>query len=239
MDKKFHLAVLLCLSACTEIPVTTATSQGILTADAFPPFVLLQTRDDARLLGHRPLSDVSSLMATENGRLTLSFLVACALPGNATFLSDGFEFFGELGLAPSWPNRALYLDEQREVSACLFARLNLEGLIVTISLRGPSLPTSAHERQSWAAQEGAFWGNLFAPKLRWYACRGTAPADLGAMGDRKCAQEDPIHPGMTMCGLSYQGTCADVCTMNAHGVMRSCNGAHQVITSFLLSDGQD
>ena len=53
---------------------------------------------------------VTDLMATSDGREVLSFIVSCALPDGTTLVAKDadnidHEFFGEIGLAPSWLDR--------------------------------------------------------------------------------------------------------------------------------------
>ena len=83
------------------------------------------------------------LLATEDGREVLSFIVSCALPETVTLFAtatDGtvYEFFGDLGLASEWLDHPLREAGRGWVSACLFARVNRHVLAQPISMRGPN-----------------------------------------------------------------------------------------------------
>lgn len=231
--RQYLLAALVWVTACVEAPATHISSQEIITADGLQPSVMLAHREEIRRLGRVALSDHSALMETSDGQLVLSFLVACALPSEATFIAhDGngleFDFFGESGLAKHWIERQLRPEEERAVSACIFAHITTEDLVTPLSIRGVNLATSSDERSTWTEQEGAFWGDMFTPRLQWSACRGTA-----ALQDRQCTEQDPTKHKQTLCGMSYAGLCSNVCN-GARGVYRSCDHEQQVITTYLL-----
>lgn len=164
---------------------------------------------------------VGELLETADGREVLSFLVSCALPDGTSIVAtadDGteYEFPGGVGLVPSWTHRPLDGAEKRWISACLFARVNAHGVEVTISLRGPNraLDVSPEEAAGWPLEEGAFYGDYFtAPDepIVWIACRGRdqAAGETGGLVDRDCAEPDPTNPGLTQCGFTFAGDCAD------------------------------
>jgi hypothetical protein len=149
-----------------------------------------------------------------DGREVLTYIIGCAVPEGTTVVgtdSTGldYEFFGELGLAPHWIDHELDHNGMGWVSACLFARVNAFDVAVPISMRGPSraLLASADEISSWTLEEGAFYGNYFAPAdrpIEWFACRGH---DDTTAEDRVCTQPDPANPGKTLCGFNDAGTC--------------------------------
>jgi hypothetical protein len=156
------------------------------------------------------------LIETEDGREVLTYTVSCALPDGVTLTgtdSHGtqYEFPGELGLAPQWLDHPLTQAGKGWVSACLFARVNVHGVPVEISMRGPSsaLAVSPDEQASWTLQEGAFYGNYFtAPgqPIDWNACRGR-DSEQAQRFERACAQPDPQNPGKTLCGFNFAGDC--------------------------------
>ncbi|MBA3463426.1 MAG: hypothetical protein H0T46_25955 [Deltaproteobacteria bacterium] len=168
------------------------------------------------------LSSMSDLLATEEGQELLGYIVSCALPEGTVLeakdpvTGDPLEFFGGLGLATRWLDKALDKKGKRWVSACLYARVNLHDVTVPISMRGPhrGLVTTPEELTGWTKQEGAFYGDYFRPlsePIEWIACRGKdqAAGEAGGLSERDCAEPDPANPGKTMCGFTYAGDCGD------------------------------
>lgn len=162
----------------------------------------------------------TALLATEDGREVLSYVISCAIPSDVSLIGKyagvTYEFQGDIGLAPDWLKRPLRETEQRWVSACLISRVNLFGISVSISIRGPhaSLKVGEIEARDYSAEEGAFFGNVFTPAddpIIWNACRGREQA-VGESGDlalRDCTEPDPANPGFTLCGFKFAGDCAD------------------------------
>jgi hypothetical protein len=163
---------------------------------------------------------VADLMATSDGREVLTFIVSCALPEGTTLVAKDaadveHEFFGEIGLAPSWLSRPLNQEDRGWVSACLFARVTRGGLVTNpISLRGPhaALAATPEEAATWSLEEGAFYGYYFAPAAQpilSLACRGKdqAAGEIGGLIERDCAEPDPLDPTHTQCGFTYAGDC--------------------------------
>ena len=160
------------------------------------------------------------LLSTEDGREVLSYVIGCAIPSDVTLTGEHegvtYEFPGDIGLASRWVTHALDEGEQRWVSACLISRVNLFGISVSISIRGPhaSLKVSEGEARDYAAEEGAFFGNVFTPgdePIILNACRGRdqATSEGGDLELRDCTEPDPANPGLTMCGFVDAGDCAD------------------------------
>lgn len=232
-----ELSILVMLSACTQTPDTSTTNAPILT-ESFdsPDFVTLHRVGAIKAASHKVAAErisptqfavspaTDDLMSTEESRVLLSLLVGCALPptesliGKVTFEGVNFdlEFFGEIGLAPHWLHRPLDREERGWISACVFSHLNIHAEEIPISMRGTKRQLSAplEERQSFPVQEGAFWGDMFAEQLAWFACRGegllTLPLPSGLV-DRDCAKQDPSNPALTLCGLSFAGNCSSLC----------------------------
>ena len=188
-----------------------------------------------------------ALLATENGREVLSFIVACALPEAVTVFAtaaDGtvYEFFGELGLASEWLDHPLREAGRGWVSACLFARVNDYGVPEALSMRGQNkaLAVSPAEAATFTFEEGAFYGDYFvtqgAPVE--IACRGEGQAsgELGGLVLRDCTEPDPADPTHTRCDFSYAGDCGDFAPEHAckqfspHDFYRKCQD-HPVGTS--------
>jgi hypothetical protein len=164
---------------------------------------------------------LQEMLESEDGLEVLAFIVSCALPGDVTLLATGadgtdYTFYGDLGLASEWLDHPLRESGQGWVSACLFARLNAAGLPTALSLRGqhPMLTTTPQEEAVFTLEEGAYYGNYFAPAsgmAAWIACRGEDQAfgEYGSLLLRDCAEPDPSNPTQTECGLSWAGDCGD------------------------------
>jgi hypothetical protein len=140
---------------------------------------------------------------------------ACTVGGSASdaYCSNGTcTFSGGVGVAPKWVDHKLDSAGQGWVSACVFARVNAHDTAEAISLRGsnPALTISVPESETYTAEEGAFYGNLFtdAPDVDWNACSGE---NNGVAHDqlRECATENPATPGKTYCDFNYTGPCRD------------------------------
>lgn len=211
-----------------------------------PPSAIQDNLAKAVLAANSPLSFAGSsgLLATHGSRTLLRYLVMCALPAGGSLVTQeeeggaGETFPGELGLAASWATLPLDADQRRWVSACLLAKTNLAGVVVSVSNSGPhpELWTTPQELLDYPAEEGAFYGDVFANVPEAHACRGSGPDDAGGMINRRCAVADPDHPGLTLCGFAYAGFCADACLGKVDGEFYSgCDGlagrADQVITT--------
>jgi hypothetical protein len=136
-----------------------------------------------------------------------SYLVGCALPEGETvsYRIDGTEytFGGDLGLAPEWKWHACGEHCQRWVSACLLARVNKKGEHVQISMRGenPGLALEPRELQDYQMVEGAYYGNLFAPRHPAYACYPSrTPALVRVCGE-----------SLADCPMQVVGPCEQAC----------------------------
>lgn len=217
------------VAACTEPVESTATSTLVSSNRIFANGIAINrlklgqlSLDQlaiSQLNGTQQLNVSDEKLLSDTGtREVLSLIVSCAMPLGITLTATSgdvdYEFPGEVGLAPNWLLRPLEAVDQRWVSACMFARVNANAVVVPVSLRAshPALRTSADERAAWTVEEGAFYGNFFADPsqpLSWYACRGAGQAagEFGGLIDRDCTEPDPDHPGQTLCGFTYAGDC--------------------------------
>ncbi|AKT39457.1 hypothetical protein [Chondromyces crocatus] len=164
--------------------------------------------------------------AGQLSRQFLHYAVGCALESGQSFTlpwtdTDGAvrheTYAGELGLIDSWKSRPLKVVEQRLVSACLAARVNLHGVSVTISIRSPQkalkLNPSSTELQDFPQVEGAFWGNLFAPTPQLFACHNSATIGNSRAWQRDCTTGYLNEEGeLEACGpIQIVGACSEVC----------------------------
>jgi hypothetical protein len=233
---RLFIVTITLLAACAEVPEESTwgaeLTQNRITTNRITANQITANRITAnritanRITANRITSDrievsssVDELLATADGQVLFEVIVGCALPKTVTLVArvDGteLEFHGEIGLAPDWLHHALDLKGQGWVTACLLARVNATGIELNISIRGTHhvLKADAAEREKYPLEEGAFYGNVFVPldqPIVWIACRGAdqAAGELGGLVDRDCAEPDPAHPGLTVCGFTFAGDCA-------------------------------
>src|SRR5262245_16012580 len=187
-----------------EIPARAAMTRNRLAANRLAANRLAANRLAANRLAANALSSTkleantatAEILATEDGRDVYAYLVSCALPdgvsiqavvpgaADSPYCNNGTcTFPGNMGLADYWVDHKLNPHGQRWVSACVLARVNNFDIAEGISLRGAhdSLTFTSAELQTYTAQEGAFFGNIFtgdAP-IDWNACRGEDKAATG------------------------------------------------------------
>lgn len=218
-------------TACVDEPDVSTRTQGVLEGNAIAingiaingialNGIAINGIAINQLSNNLYLMASNNLISTTEGREVLKYVIGCAIPSGITLTGSyagvTYNYVGELGLSPSWLDRGLRESEQRWVSACLLARVNRFGVPVSISLRGAhkALKVTEAEARDYSVEEGAFYGNVFqavAAPMVWNACRGRdqAAGDDGTLDLRDCAEPDPAHPGLTLCGFSYAGDCAD------------------------------
>ena len=134
-------------------------------------------------------------------------------------------FRGSLGLAPAWEDRALTIEEERWVSACLYALTNKFGKTIPVSLRAkhPKLDTgtlSEEERRLFTLHEGGFFGNFFAEHPTAYVCIGDGMienSEAPVLRDRVCAMPaaapGPNGRPISECGFLVTGSCRTMSTV--------------------------
>jgi len=209
-----------------EPPETEAVPR--ITLNSLTPSALASTE----LVTDRLTAASAAAMGTsKDARKVLAYAVGCALNSaqSISFAVDGTAFAdnGTVGIAQMWLARGLTASEAAWVSACVFARVNLESQPISVSTIGTTtaLSPTAIERATYAIEEGAFWGNAFVDlgALAAYSCDGVDQAANDTYGDlpaRQCAQ--PSSPGsqVSPCGMNYAGLCTAVC--KAHSPYANC-----------------
>ncbi len=170
----------------------------------------------------------ASMLNTSGSRQVLEYLIGCALPSGQAFTvnagSQTFVFQGDVGLAKSWKQNKLSAKEKRWISACMLARINNQGQLMKISLRGPhhALHVTQAETSRFNQEEGVFYGDIFtgtAPVVGW-SCRGAAQAagegqEGSALSYRDCAEpggtrtggDEVPDDGNNQCGWGYAEDC--------------------------------
>jgi len=156
------------------------------------------------------LASNTGLMTTTLGRITVSYLVRCALPlGHVITKKDqngtSYTFAGLIGVAPSWENSACDTACQESVSACVMAHLNVAGIHVPIWLDSPVSAIGRGTSSSFPNEEGTFFGNIFitnsSGRVPAYYCegggfaRGIVPGRLGATTSAAGIFTNPIGSG--------------------------------------------
>lgn len=142
------------------------------------------------------LSSTVGLMTTAAGRLTVKYLVRCALPANDALMKQDqngvtYTFPGELGLAPAWKDGACDLSCQQALSACMLAHVNTTGVHIPLWLVSPNPAIGWGTDPQYPNREGTFFGNIFAPnagsgRVDAFYCNGpgfstdVVPGRLGA-----------------------------------------------------------
>ncbi|MBK6848569.1 MAG: putative Ig domain-containing protein [Proteobacteria bacterium] len=154
-------------------------------------------------LAPRPTSNALS-------RELLRYVIGCALPlGTALRIDAGAgseAFQGQLGLAPRWQTRSCDGACRALVSACVLARTNALGLAVPIAwaATAPGRLPAAQLSAEGLRLEGAFYGDLFAPRPMLLACAGAAA--VGPAADGRSCTTSPAA-----CGFTIAGPCAELC----------------------------
>jgi hypothetical protein len=142
------------------------------------------------------LSSTVGLMTTPSGRMTVQYLVRCALPvGDAITKQDqtgaSYVFPGQLGLAPGWKNGSCDTSCQEAMSACMLAHVNTSGVHIPLWLVSPNAAIGWGMSPQYPNREGSFFGNIFYPNatsklVDAFYCNGpgfstdTVPGRLGA-----------------------------------------------------------
>ncbi|HXI54518.1 MAG TPA: hypothetical protein VNO55_00535 [Polyangia bacterium] len=133
-------------------------------------------------------------MSTAGGRMTVSYLVRCALPvGKKITKQDAnnnwYTYAGAIGLAPQWETGACDSSCQEAISACMMAHINTSGVHIPLWLDSPMTAIGWGTNAQYPNREGTFFGNLFTPNsagtLDAFYCNGpgfdkdTVPGRLG------------------------------------------------------------
>lgn len=200
-----------------------------LTHNALAPFELASKATALQQLSASALS--SSAMASNAlssdgyGLQLMKYMVRCALPddvcmnvqSNANDSNVPSEctggtchLCGNLGVSPSWQSGGLSLADERWVSACLLAHVNVNHVSIEISARDavsgriPSAPSS--EISQFPKSEAAFYGNVFRTgpggTFEKYVCNaGASQVPSG----RVCGL-NASNAGQ--CGMTFKGSCA-------------------------------
>jgi hypothetical protein len=136
-------------------------------------------------------------LASSQKRSLLGFITECALKKDQFLITESenftFEFYGRLGIAPSWNgfSNSLTETEQRWVSSCVLARVNYFGTPVPFNLRtvaksGLYTPVTEAELDEFPYYEGGYFGNIFHSPQKKYVCQGDTPKTILVGKNRIC-----------------------------------------------------
>lgn len=238
--------VLSALAGCAEQPSDMATDSedlqadnGLKTINGLKAHNGLATLDNgvsvgASLKSATGLSSTSGLMTTSDGRVTVSYLVKCALPaGHSITKNDqygrSYTFTGGIGVAPAWETGGISAPDERWLSACMLALVNTTGDHYPLWLVAQNSAISWGLDPSYPFQEGAFFGDIFTSPPYAYYCGGK---DLGVSpipGRIGSAQVTPPYVD----AYGTKGLCLPACTPadyphQGEGV-KACSGWNEVI----------
>jgi hypothetical protein len=132
------------------------------------------------------LNPVSGMLADDEGVITASYMIRCALPSTASinlvdYTGKVVHFNGEIGLASYWAEGDCDQACQENVSACLMAFTNATGVHVPLEMSSTKNALGGGNSSAFKWQEGAFFGNLFNDPPRAFFCKGTSQQNIATM----------------------------------------------------------
>ena len=107
-------------------------------------------------------------MSTDAGRLTVSYLVRCALAAADSLVKQdqngvSYTYSGEIGLAPQYKTGACDANCQEMISSCMLAHVNTTGTHIPLWMVAPMTPIGWSQSPWYPTREGTFFGNIFQP----------------------------------------------------------------------------
>ena len=118
-------------------------------------------------------------------------------------------FCGNLNLAPSWQSGPLTISQERWVSACLLAHINIDGVSIPISVRdavsGNIADAKPPESNSYDAPEAAFFGNIFRTDANGNYIKGVCNAGASVTPPGRVCGLDAA--GAVSCAMTFAGSC--------------------------------
>lgn len=235
--KAFAIAVLVagCADPVTQEPNGRVTYNAISFSDVTANHAAMTELASKKFSLNNPAA--ASMLNSSDSRQVLEYLIGCALPkGQAFTVNAGgqtFTFQGDVGLAKSWKSTKLTAKEKRWISACMLARINNQGQLMKVSLRGPhhALHVTQAETARFNQEEGVFYGDIFtgtAPIIGW-SCRGAAQAggegtEGSALSYRDCAEPASRvdFDGQTITGNQCGWGFAEDCFVHQLGIPFAC-----------------
>lgn len=239
----------------TTLALALLASAGTLSLGCEPPDGEVGTSEDPALRARNGLPAIGivnpqtalgakpELVATAEGRSVLQYLVKCALPAGRSIVQTAangtkYTYQGSMGFAPEWETGSCTQGCQEWVSACMLALINATGANVPVLLMAEHPSVGFGQQREYPYQEGAFFGNIFAPApVPAYYCGGrdlTNKAVPGRIGSR---QVSSVYTNKYGDG----GLCAFKCTPSDYPRVgdgyKACSGWNRVVTVW-RADGQ-
>jgi len=183
------------------------------------------------------LSSGTGLMSSADGRITVSYLVRCALPAGRTITKSdqygkSYTYAGQIGVAPEWETSTCTGTCERWVSACMLAPVNTTGDHYPLWLvaQNPSIGWGLDS--AFPFQEGSFFGDIFTSPPYAYYCGGRDFGISPIPGRIGAAQTAPPYTN----AAGTNGKCLPTCTPadyphQTEGV-KACFGWNEVVTVF-------
>jgi len=141
------------------------------------------------------------------------------------------------GATPESTSKLLLPEQELMMSACLLSLVNYFGHHIEISARNyPSSASTKDEMDLWSIYEGAFFGNIFKPDQKKFACRGLRE-DLALERSPDRRWRRCTDPGYN-CSMTVVGDCSANCAESADDYgFAICTGSDGVtypaVNSFL------
>jgi hypothetical protein len=189
------------------------------------------------------LASSTGLMTSAAGRITVAYLVRCALPsGHSISKKDqngtSYTFAGAIGVAPAWENGACDTTCQEAVSACMMAHINVAGVHVPLWLDSPIPAIGYGSSSSYPNEEGTFFGNIFVTnsngKVPAYYCEGSGFAS-GVVPGRLGATAAGIFTNPFGSGAQCAAKCTAAPSSYKGQGYAACNGYKSPITVWRAS----
>ena len=173
------------------------------------------------------LSSVDGLMTTSAGRMTVSYLVKCALSAGSTLVKGAYTYTGQMGLAPEWKTGSCNTACQENISACMMAHVNTSGAHYPLWVIGPQASLGWGRSNAKPFIESAFFGNIFPSPPKAYYCNGPDYERVPVKGRIGAETSTTVFHNP----YSGEGMCNDYCQSNSDGYL-SCSQYTRPITVY-------
>lgn len=210
-------------------------------------FQTSDVRGEVKARGGQSLRDpltgqarASSLHWSLYGQVVFQHMVACALPEGVSLSYGLLKYRGHVGLAPQWETSGLTsAPAQRWVTACVLQSLNALGLEVGIALSGshPAL-NPGYSLPDYNVSDIIAFGNLFASTPSMYVCHADDLANACGL-NLSVSETLRMCGNSTSCGMTFLGSCSDVCTFDAQGSPQCATPAGDVYAESIKSSLRD
>jgi hypothetical protein len=166
-------------------------------------------------------------MSTVPGRLTVQYLVRCALAANDSLTKQdqygtSYTFLGQLGLAPGWKTGSCDTTCQQALSACMLAHVNTTGVHIPLWLVSPNPAIGWGTDPQYPNREGTFFGNIFKPNstsllVDAFYCNGPGFSTDVVPGRLGATQAGAPYSDPYISSTNTTGNCAPCYTSNPAG----------------------